>query len=168
MYNGIEKRKHKRTEKPFTLKLKTLPDESKENVSKAITMSNGSEKRKYKRIEKPFIVKLQTLPDEPKERVSPDWDMVVAKDLGAGGVFFHCSKNLGIGTALDLKIGFSTSTPPIKCVGEVVRIIKQPYTSIFGIAVAFTKIHAQQKEMINRTALEMSRQPTQNFAPAFA
>jgi len=95
-------------------------------------MINGIEKRKYKRIEKPFIVKLQTIPDEPKERISPDWDMVVAKDLGAGGVFFQCSRNLGIGTSLDLKIGFSTSTPPIKCVGVVVRIKKQPYTSIFG------------------------------------
>ncbi len=131
-------------------------------------MLKGIEKRKYERIEKPFIIKLQSIPDEPKERISPDWDMVVAKDLGAGGVFFQCSKNLGIGTSLDLKIGFSTSTPPIKCVGEVVRVKKQPYTSIFGIAVAFTKINAQHKEMINRTALEMSRQPIQNFAPAFA
>ena len=132
-------------------------------------MQNGSEKRKYERIEKPFIIKLQSIPDEePKERISPDWDMVVAKDLGAGGVFFQCSKNLGIGTALDLKIGFSTSTPPIKCVGVVVRIKKQPYTSIFGIAVAFTKIDAHEKEMINRTALGISRQKNQNFAPAFA
>ena len=131
-------------------------------------MIKGSEKRKYKRIEKPFVVKLKTLPDEAKETVSPDWDMVVAKDLGAGGVFFHCSRNLGIGTSLDLKIGFSTSTPPIKCVGVVVRIKKQPYTSIFGIAIAFTKIDAHEKEIINRTALEMSRQPIQNLNPAFA
>ncbi len=131
-------------------------------------MQSDIEKRKHKRIEKPFIVKLKTLPDEAKETVSDGWDMVVAKDLGAGGVFFHCSRNLGIGTALDLKIGFSTSTPPIKCVGVVVRIKKQPYTSIFGIAVAFTKIDAQEKEMINRTALEMSRQPNQNLNPAFA
>ncbi len=131
-------------------------------------MFKGIEKRKYKRIEKPFILKLQTVPDEAKETVSDGWDMVVAKDLGAGGVFFHCSKNLGIGTVLDLKIGFSTSTPPIRCVGIVVRIKKQPHTSIFGIAVAFTRIDAQEKEMINRTALEMSRQPNQNFSPAFA
>ncbi len=131
-------------------------------------MQSEIEKRKHKRIEKPFIIKLQAIPDEPKERISPDWDMVVAKDLGAGGLFFYSSKNLGIDTALDLKIGFSTSTPPIKCVGLVVRIKKQPYTSIFGIAVAFTKIDAQEKEMINRTAQLMSRQGNQNFAPAFA
>ncbi len=131
-------------------------------------MIKGIEKRKYKRIEKPFIVKLQTIPDEPKERISPDWDMVVAKDLGAGGVFFYSSKNLGIGTALDFKIGFSTSSPPVECVGIVLRVKEQPYTSIFGIAAAFTKIDKREKEMINRTALEMSRPPNQNLNPAFA
>ncbi len=168
MFNGIEKREHKRTEKPFTLKLKTVPDESKEKVSRDIPMFDGSEKRKYERIEKPFVVKLKTLPDEAKETVSPDWDMVVAKDLGAGGLFFHCSNNLGIGTILDFKIGFSTSSPPIECVGIVLRVKEQPHTSIFGIAIAFTKIDAHEKEMINRTALELSRQPNQNFTTAFA
>ncbi len=131
-------------------------------------MYTGKENRQYERIEKPFIVRLQTIPDEPKERISPDWDMVVAKDLGAGGVFFYSSKNLGIGTALDLKIGFSTSSPPIECVGIVVRVKEQPYTSIFGIAAAFTKIDAQEVEMINRTAAKFSRQGNQNFEPAFA
>ncbi len=131
-------------------------------------MYTGKENRQYERIEKPFIVKLQTIPDEPKERISPDWDMVVAKDFGAGGVFFYSSKNLGIGTALDLKIDFSTSSPPIECVGIVVRVKEQPYTSIFGIAAAFTKIDAQEKEMINRTAQLILRQGNQNFSPAFA
>ncbi len=131
-------------------------------------MHTGKEKRHYERIEKPFIVKLQSIPDEPKERISPDWDMVVSKDLGAGGLFFYSSKNLGIGTALDLKIGFSTSSPPVECVGIVLRVKEQPHTSIFGLAIAFTKIDAHEKEMINRTALELSRQPNQNFAPAFA
>jgi hypothetical protein len=120
-------------------------------------MYTGKEKRQYERIEKSFIVKFQTIPEETKERISPDWEMVVAKDLGAGGVFFYSSKNLGIGTALDLKIGFSTSTPPIECVGSVIRVKEQPDTSIFGIATAFTKIEAQDKEIINKTATEISK-----------
>ncbi len=92
--------------------------------------------------------------------------MVVAKDLGAGGVFFYSSRNLEIDTLLGLRIGFSTATPPIECVGKVVRIIEQPDTSIFGIATVFTKIDEQEKELINRTAEEISRQENQN--PAFA
>jgi hypothetical protein len=133
-----------------------------------LTMQRDIEKRKHKRIEKPFIVKLHAIPNKANGRISPDWDMVVAKDLGAGGVFFYSSKNLGIGTALDLKIGFSTSIPPMECIGIVVRVKEQPDTSIFGIATAFTKIGEQEKELINKTAEEVSRQGNQNFAPAFA
>ncbi len=129
-------------------------------------MYNGREKRRYERIEKPFIVKLQTLPEEPKERISPDWDMVVSKDLGAGGLFFYCSKNHGIGTALDFKIGFSTSSPPIECVGIVVRVKEQPDTSIFGIAAAFTKIEERDREMINKTALDILRLQNHNLKQA--
>ncbi len=131
-------------------------------------MQSDTEKRKHKRIEKPYIVKLHAIPDEAKDRISPDWDMVVAKDLGAGGVFFYTSKDLRIGTLLDLRIGFSTATPPIECVGKVVRIKEQPDTSIFGIATNFTKIDEQKKELINRTAEELSRQKNQNVNPAFA
>jgi hypothetical protein len=130
-------------------------------------MQSGIEKRKYKRIEKPFIVKLHAIPDEANGRISPDWDMVVAKDLGAGGVFFYTSKNLGVGTLLDLKIGFSTSIPPIECIGIVVRVKEQPDTSIFGIATAFTKIGEQEKELINQTAEDVSRQENHNYTPRF-
>ncbi len=131
-------------------------------------MYNGREKRRFERIEKPFIVKLQTIPEEPKERISPDWDMVVSRDLGAGGLFFYSSKNLGIGTALDLKIGFSTSSPPIECAGIVVRVKEQPYTSIFGIGAAFTKIDEQDMEMINKTALDISRLENHNLKRSHA
>jgi hypothetical protein len=131
-------------------------------------MQSDIEKRKHKRIEKPFIVKLYAIPDGANDRISPDWDMVVAKDLGAGGVFFYSSRNLEIDTLLGLRIGFSTATPPIECVGKVVRIIEQPDTSIFGIATTFTKIDEQEKELINRTAEELSRQENQNLNPAFA
>ncbi len=63
-------------------------------------MQSDIEKRKHKRIEKPFIVKLHTIPDGANDRISPDWDMVVAKDLGAGGVFFYSTRNLEIDTLL--------------------------------------------------------------------
>ncbi len=89
---------------------------------------------------------------------SAEWDMVALKDLSAGGVFFYSSKNLGIDSLLDLKIDVSTDSPPIKCVGIVIRVKKQQYTSIFGIAAAFMEIGAQDREMINKTDAEISRQ----------
>ncbi len=97
-------------------------------------------------------------------------DMVALMDLSAGGVFFYSSKNLGIDSLLDLKIDVSTDSSPIECVGIVLRVKKQQYTSIFGIAAAFMEISAQDKEMINKTAEEISRQemrtPITPFLPS--
>jgi hypothetical protein len=124
-------------------------------------MYEGAEKRKYKRIEKPYMVRFQIKQYKGLEISTAEWDMVALKDLSTGGVLFNYNKNLGIGTVLDLKIGFSTSTPPLECAGIVTRVKEQQYTSIFGIAVAFTKIGAQEKEMINKATVEISGQKNQ-------
>ncbi len=108
-------------------------------------MYDIAEKRRFKRIEKPYMTRFRIKP-------AGAWDMVAVNDLGAGGVFFNSSNNLEVGTILDLKIGFSTYTPPIKCDGVVIRVTKQPNTSIFGIATAFSKIDEHVKEMINKVA----------------
>ncbi len=124
-------------------------------------MYEGAEKRKYKRIEKPYMVRFQIKQYKGLEISTAEWDMVALKDLSTGGVLFNYNKNLGIGTVLDLKIGFSTSTPPLECAGIVIRVKEQQYTSIFGIAVAFTEIGAQEKEMINKAAVEILGQENQ-------
>jgi hypothetical protein len=108
-------------------------------------MYDIAEKRRFKRIEKPYMTRFRIKP-------AGTWDMVAVNDLGAGGVLFNSSNNLEVGTVLDLKIGFSKSTPVIKCDGVVVRVTKQPNTSIFGIATAFSKIDEHVKEMINKVA----------------
>lgn len=115
-------------------------------------MYNGIEKRKYVRIEKPYVARFRIKPDEKPGIVSTAWDMVAVNDLGAGGVFFNSCNNLGVGTTLNLKIGFSTTSPSIKCDGMVIRVINHPKTFIFGIAVVFTKIDEHIKEMINNVA----------------
>ncbi len=115
-------------------------------------MYDNAEKRKYIRIEKPYMARFRVDPDGNQGAVSTDWDMVAINDLGAGGVFLNSSNNLEIVTILNLKIGFSTNTPSIKCDGVVTRVVHQPNTSIFGIATAFTKIDEHIKEMINKVA----------------
>ena len=112
-----------------------------------------SENRKYKRIEKPYITRFRVKSSEPRDMVTKDWDMVAVNNLGAGGIFFHSRKNLKIGTILDLKIGFSISIPRIKCVGRVTRAKRHLGTSIFGIAIEFTEIAGNIKEILNKTAL---------------
>ena len=113
-------------------------------------MYDNAEKRKYLRIEKPYMARFRVNPYEHSDAVSTDWDMVAVNDLGAGGIFFNSSNDLKIGTILNLKIGFSTTTPSIKCDGIVTRVINHPNTSIFGVATAFTKIDEHMKEMINK------------------
>ena len=115
-------------------------------------MYNNAEKRRYLRIEKPYMARFRVKPYENSGAVSTDWDMVAVNDLGAGGIFFNSSNDLKIGTILNLKIGFSTTTPSIKCDGIVTRVINHPNTSIFGVATAFTKIDEHMKEMINKVA----------------
>ncbi len=124
-------------------------------------MYEGAEKRKYKRIEKPYVVRFQIKQYKGLEISTAEWDMVALKDLSTGGVLFNYNKNLGIGTVLDLKIGFSTSAPSLECAGIVIRVKEQQYTSIFGIAVAFTEIGAQEKEMINKATVEILGQKNQ-------
>jgi len=116
-------------------------------------MYKVTEKRKYKRIETPYLTRIRIKPYETRDTDFKDWLMVIVNDLGAGGIFFHVRRNLGIGTALDLKIDLSASMPSVECRGVVTRAKKYPYTSIFGIAASFTEIDEQIKEMINKTAL---------------
>ncbi len=114
-----------------------------------------TENRKYKRIEKPYIVRFRIKPYENHDAVSKDWNMVAVNDLGAGGISFNSSRKMEIGATLDLKIGFSTSMPPIECRGVVTRVTKHQNTSSFSIASAFTEIDEHIKEMINKTAEEI-------------
>ncbi len=124
-------------------------------------MSEIPEKRKYKRIEKQYITRLRIKPDEAQDMDSKDWDMVAVNDLGAGGIYFHVSRKLEIGTNLDLRIGFSVTVPPIECRGVITRVKKHPNHSVFGIATEFTEIDEHTKEMINKIAL--SEDPDDRF-----
>ena len=123
------------------------------------------ERRKFKRVEKPYITRFRIKPDEVQDVVPTDWDMVAVNDLCAGGVFFNASRNLEIGTILDFKISFSTSTHPIKCVGRVARVKKHLNTFIFGIVTEFTETDEDIQEMINKTAEEMLKKGETGIEP---
>ena len=115
-------------------------------------MYNGQEKRQYRRIEKQFMARLQIKSDKAQEAESDNWDSVTLMNLSAGGTFFYYKKALKIGTFIDLQIDVSESTPPISCVGEVIRSDKlQPAFSIC-IAVSFVDIGEQEINLINKIA----------------
>ncbi len=117
-------------------------------------MPQDSHKRKYKRIDKPFALKMRT-----KQKTNPDawnrviheWELVVAVNLSAGGVFcYHAFKDLEAGSLVDLKIYLSKTLPPIDCVGKVIRIKKDPISPLDEIAVSFAEMDDQKREMLNK------------------
>ncbi len=108
-------------------------------------------KRKYKRIEKPYMARLRVKQYEGLEISSSEWDMVILKDLSAGGALFYYSKYLGLGSLLDLKIDVSTATPTVRCAGKVTRIEQSLAHSLIRIATEFTEIDEHVKEMMNTT-----------------
>ena len=116
----------------------------------SIPIHDYAEKRKYQRVEKPIIIRFRIKPQKGQEMASSDWDMVGVNDLSAGGLFFNSSYNIEIGTVLDIKIGFSASTPPVICTAIATRIKNHPNTSIYGIATAFAEIEEHEKEMMDR------------------
>lgn len=114
--------------------------------------------RKYTRIEKPFSSRFRVKQYEGMEAPLSDWDSVTLKNLSAGGMLFNCNKNLEVDSLLDIKIDMSESTPSINCVGKVIRIKVSGLDSIFDIAIKFTNINKQEREMINITAEQTLRE----------
>ncbi len=121
-------------------------------------MAQGSNNRKYARIEKPYPLKMRTKVETDPDawnRAIHEWELVVAKNLSAGGVFcYHAFKDLEAGSLVDLKIYLSKTLPPIDCVGKVTRIKKDPISPLDEIAVSFAEIDEQKRELINEAIEE--------------
>ena len=107
-------------------------------------------KREYKRIDKPLTLWLRIRPDEAQELHTDGWNRTVTKNIGAGGVFFHYNENLIIGSLIDLIINLTKTSPPVSCIGKIIRTKKHVNNPIYDIAIVFTEIDNQEKELINK------------------
>ena len=107
--------------------------------------------RQNKRIEKPFSSRFRIKQYEDQESPFPDWNTVTLKNLSAGGMLFNCNKKLKVDSLLDLKIDLSENTPSVNSVGKIIRIKESELDSMFDIAIEFTGIGKQEREMINLT-----------------
>ncbi len=112
-------------------------------------------KRKYKRKEHIVRARFKVRSGETQKMWPYDWHSVFLMNISAGGIFFYYTKDLAINTLLDLKIYVPNAIIVINCVGKVIRIDKPRHTSMFGIAIKFTEIGEQEKEMINTTVQEL-------------
>jgi Tfp pilus assembly protein PilZ len=133
-------------------------------------MSNDQKRRENERYENlaredPIVMaRFKVRSDVAQEMWSDDWDSVFLMNISAGGIFFYYTKDLGIGTLLDLKIYMPNAVLVINCVGKVIRIDKpRHHTSMFGIAIKFTEIGELEKEIINTTLQEFLEYKIKNF-----
>ncbi len=132
-------------------------------------MSNGQKRRENERyenlpIKEPiFMARFKIRSDEAQEMWSYDWDSLFLMNISAGGAFFYYTKDLGIGTLLDLKIYVPNSVLILNCAGKVIRIDKPRHTSMFGIAIKFTEIGEKEKEIINKTVEEFLEYKIKHF-----
>ncbi len=120
-------------------------------------MSNDQKRRENERYEnlarkEPIVMaRFKVRSGETQVMWYYDWHSAFLANISVGGIFFHYTKDLEIGTLLDLKIYVPNAVLVINCVGKVTRIDKPRHTSMFGIAIKFTDIGEQEKEMINTT-----------------
>ena len=113
--------------------------------------------RQNKRIEKPFSSRFRSKQYEDQETPFSDWNTATLKNLSAGGMLFNCNKKLKVDSVLDLKIDLSENTPSVNSVGKIIRIKESELDSLFDIAVEFTGIGKQEREMINLTTQQTLR-----------
>ena len=121
-------------------------------------MQEDKERRKYERAESPCVIEFQTRPGQVQEKGTAKRGMVIVEDVGAGGVSFNYNKNLQNGSLVDMKIGISSTTPPINCVGKIIRVKKIPDSPKLGIAIELTDISEREKEVINKLVENLCKQ----------
>ncbi len=108
------------------------------------------QKRKHIRVGKLFSLELRVKPDEDQRATPRDWNMASANNLSTGGAFFYYNKDLEIGSFVDLRIFVPESKTSLYCTGKIIRAKKNIKPSIYDIAVEFTEINEQTKEIIEK------------------
>ena len=108
----------------------------------------GPERRRYKRIKKQYTVSFS----ESGQDAKPLWDMVVVRNISAGGVLFNFDRKIEKGSMLNFKINMAYGKKPIQCQGEVIRVKDLGGGATYEIAVNYTDIDPKQSQFIDESA----------------
>lgn len=111
----------------------------------------GPERRHYRRIRKPYSVFVRI----HREGDYADWDLVLVRDIGAGGLSFSHETAWGVGALLDLKINFSLNQPPIRVIGKVLRSEPAGDPSVYACAVSFGPLTPAERSLIDEAATRL-------------
>ncbi len=108
----------------------------------------GRERKAFKRIKQQFTTRIRV--SNLDEMLG--WNLVVSRNLSAGGILFNFDREIPMDTPVELKIQFPLLRDPIFCKGKVVRVQRSELPSIYSIAALFTHIDTPFVETINAAA----------------
>ena len=117
-----------------------------------IPMDKDSEQRSHKRIYRHFIASFQIRPEESQKANSTKWEVVTLNDLSAGGALFNFDKEIEVGSFLDVVINFILLQHPLECQAKVLRVQKMQDSPLYRVAVIFTKIDENDKNILTNFA----------------
>lgn len=107
------------------------------------------------------MLSLRMKPNENNRMVSDDWDEVDVVNLAVDSIYFYYSKSIAIGALLDFKIHISAAPTIISCTGKVIRTKKYLSSFMSGIAAVLVNMDEKEREFIERSVLEDSKQENQ-------
>ena len=79
------------------------------------------------------------------------WDTAFIKDISVKGCYFSSSRIYEKGQVLDIQIFLPILKNPLFLTGEVKRCESHKQLSIYGVAVEFMELNAEQKDILIQT-----------------
>jgi len=111
-----------------------------------------TKRRKHKRTSLPITAKFRTYADLRSGKKSK-WEMVLLRNISAGGALFLYNKEIAVGSLMDFVINIPEEKKPVECQAMVMSVKGSNLTQPFNlIAVHFTDMKDDAINSINQIA----------------
>ena len=109
---------------------------------------SSAERRRFKRTKKSFMARVRFVASSTE---NSGWDMVMLRDLGAGGMTFSYDRKIPAGTLLDFRLHLPFAPEPIQGIGRVVRSSGESFCQI---AASFSRLSEEKQRQIERSTAD--------------
>lgn len=122
-------------------------------------MWNGINRRRFPRANYTCLISI-------KKRLTAKTISTRTENLGAGGICVLLKEDLGLFQGVDVELFISETTPPIKCGGTIVWVVKkgeakQKGAYFYDTGIEFIDIRPEDREKITEVVEEILRSQRQ-------
>ena len=108
--------------------------------------------REHKRTIKPITARFHVCAEDYTDKAR-GWDMIIIKNLGEGGLYFHYVEKIDIGVKLEFSIALPHKGTWIHCTARVCRVDSPGKDAkgripMYGVAANFTALDEENYEAI--------------------